>query len=157
MADILGKSDIPSQTKAFIMSKIIGLIVLFLLTISNQPALINAEGGKIVEFTVANLASTRVSNKFRVQLYPKWAPIGVERFEELTEANFWNDTKIFRVVTNFISQFGINSDPSITQEWKDKGTIVDDPVVANNDRGTITFATSGMIYWFVIRITAVWI
>ena len=138
------------------MSKIIGIIVLFLLTICNQPALVNAEG-KIIEFTVANLVSTRVSNKFRIQLYPEWAPIGVERFEELTEANFWDDTKIFRVVTNFISQFGINSDPSITQEWKDKGTIVDDPVVANNDRGTITFATSGMIYWFVIRITAVWI
>ena len=126
------------------MSKVIGLIVLFLLTISYQPALINAEG-KIVEFTVANLASTRVSNKFRVQLNPEWAPVGVERFEELTEANFWDNTKIFRVVTNFISQFGINSNPTITQEWKNKGTIVDDPVFANNDRGTITFATSGML------------
>lgn len=121
---------------------IIELVVLFLLTISYQSALINAEG-KIVEFTVANLASTRVSNKFRIQLNPEWAPVGVERFEELTEASYWDNTKIFRVITNFISQFGINSNPSITQEWKDKGTIVDDPVVANNDRGTITFATSG--------------
>jgi len=134
------------------MSKIIVIIVLFLLTII-QPALVNAEG-KIVEFTVVNLASTRVSNKFRVQLNPEWAPVGVERFEELTEANFWDDTKIFRVVTNFISQFGINSNPTITQEWKNKGTIVDDPVVANNDRGTITFATSGMLYWFGIRINS---
>ena len=123
---------------------IIGPVVLFLLTICNQLALINAEG-KIIEFTVANLASTRVSNKFRVQLNPEWAPVGVERFEELTEASFWDNTKIFRVVTNFISQFGINSDPSITQEWKNKGTIVNDPVVANNDRGTITFSTSGML------------
>ena len=147
MAAILGKEEgysVITQKQSYMMSKVIGLIVLFLLTISYQPALINAEG-KIVEFTVANLASTRVSNKFRIQLNPEWAPIGVERFEELTEANFWDNTKIFRVVTNFISQFGINSDPSITQEWKNKGTIVDDPVVANNDRGTITFATSGML------------
>ena len=147
MAAILGKEEgysVITQKQSYMMSKVIGLIVLFLLTISYQPALINAEG-KIVEFTVANLASTRVSNKFRVQLNPEWAPVGVERFEELTEANYWDDTKIFRVVTNFISQFGINSNPTITQEWKNKGTIVDDPVVANNDRGTITFATSGML------------
>ena len=145
MAAILGKEkgySVITQKQSYMMSKVIGLIVLFLLNISYQPALVNAEG-KIVEFTVANLASTRVSNKFRVQLNPEWAPIGVERFEELTKASYWDNTKIFRVITNFISQFGINSDPSITQEWKNKGTILDDPVVANNDRGTITFATSG--------------
>ena len=109
------------------------------------PSLVYAaENGKVVEFTVANLDDSSISNKFRVQLYPEWAPIGVGRFEELTNANFWDDTRIFRIATNFVSQFGINSNPDVQKEWRDKLPIDDDPPVASNERGTLTFASSGV-------------
>uniref|UniRef100_A0A7S2DKL8 peptidylprolyl isomerase n=1 Tax=Octactis speculum TaxID=3111310 RepID=A0A7S2DKL8_9STRA len=39
-------------------------------------------------------------------------------------------------------QWGIPGKPSIAAEWRDK-KIKDDPVVKSNERGTITFATSG--------------
>jgi len=104
--------------------------------------------GRIVEFTVANLDPSNendndASNKFRIQLHPEWAPIGVERFEELTDANFWDDMRIFRIVPNFVSQFGISSYPKVQTEWETKGPIVDDPVVSTNSRGTVSFATAG--------------
>ncbi|KAL7435778.1 hypothetical protein ACHAXH_004181 [Discostella pseudostelligera] len=100
---------------------------------------------KIIEFTVANLntnANTS-TNKFRILLHPEWAPIGVERFEVLTSSNFWQEVRIFRVVPNFVVQFGINSDPDVQKSWSSLGPIPDDPVVASNVRGTVTFATSG--------------
>ena len=122
-----------------------------LLLLACLPSFTNAnhEGGdgKIVEFTVANLSEDYVgsNNKFRIQLEPTWSPLGVQRFEELTSDKFWDNTYIFRVVSNFISQWGINSDPMKQQEWKDKGNIMDDPSIdgVSNDRGTVTFATSG--------------
>jgi cyclophilin family peptidyl-prolyl cis-trans isomerase len=41
-----------------------------------------------------------------------------------------------------MAQVGIAGDPLKGKEWKKK-SIVDDPVLHSNQRGTITFATSG--------------
>ncbi|KAL9182270.1 hypothetical protein ACHAXT_012922 [Thalassiosira profunda] len=116
--------------------------------------------GKVVEFTVANLNTNAqncthlpdthilqcvpqhndATNKFRIRLHPEWAPRGVERFEQLTTSDFWNDVRIFRIVPNFVSQFGISSYPSVEKSWASLGPIEDDPVVASNTRGTVSFA-----------------
>lgn len=98
--------------------------------------------GRIIEFLIANL-NKNATNKFRIQLHSSWAPIGVERFEYLTTSDFWKDCRIFRIVKNFVVQFGISSDPIIQAGWEAMGPIIDDPVVASNDRGTVTFATAG--------------
>jgi len=100
---------------------------------------------KIIEFTVANLNTNAdaSTNKFRILLHPEWAPIGVERFDALTSSNFWQEVRIFRVVPNFVVQFGISSDPDVQKSWSSLGPIPDDPVVASNVRGSVTFATSG--------------
>jgi cyclophilin family peptidyl-prolyl cis-trans isomerase len=114
-----------------------------------------------IEFTVANLRTNSQScvqvgkmlqcipghnnatNKFRVRLHPEWAPIGVQRFQELTEANFWDDARIFRVVPNFVSQFGISSYPDTQEQWESRGNLKDDKVIGTNKRGMVTFATAG--------------
>jgi peptidyl-prolyl cis-trans isomerase A (cyclophilin A) len=114
-----------------------------------------------VEFTVANLRTnsqncTQVgkmlqcipqhnnsTNKFRIRLHEDWAPLGVQRFQELTESNFWDDARIFRVVPNFVSQFGISSYPEIQEQWDALGNIPDDKVIGSNTVGTVTFATAG--------------
>jgi peptidyl-prolyl cis-trans isomerase A (cyclophilin A) len=77
-----------------------------------------------------------------IELMEEWAPIGVAHFQELLAANFYDDVRFFRVVPNFVAQFGISGDPAIQKIWK---TIVlrDDPVKHPNERGTITYATSG--------------
>ncbi|KAL3822178.1 hypothetical protein ACHAXA_008194 [Cyclostephanos tholiformis] len=67
----------------------------------------------------------------------------VDRFEYLTASGFWSDVRVFRIVPNFVSQFGISSYPDVQRGWSDIGPISDDPVVASNVRGTVTFATSG--------------
>jgi len=99
--------------------------------------------GKIVEFTVENLDGVEGNTgTFKIQLKPEWAPLGVARFEELTTKKFWDNARVFRVLPGFVSQFGINGDPSVQAEWR-QSNIKDDPVKVSNTRGTVVFATAG--------------
>jgi peptidyl-prolyl cis-trans isomerase A (cyclophilin A) len=78
---------------------------------------------------------------FVVEVHRDWAPRGADRFYELVKAGFYNDARFFRVVPNFVVQFGLAADPAMTKQW-DK-SLDDDPVGHTNSRGTITFATAG--------------
>jgi len=49
----------------------------------------------------------------------------------------------FRVVPNFVVQFGIAADPKSPLKRKYQAALKDDPVVQSNNRGTVTYATSG--------------
>jgi len=84
------------------------------------------------------------TNKGRivVQAVRAWAPQGVDRFYALVNDGFYDGTKFFRVLPNFMAQFGIASSPSRNDAWKEK-TIPDDPVTQSNLRGYVTFATGG--------------
>uniref|UniRef100_A0A7S2V9E0 peptidylprolyl isomerase n=1 Tax=Entomoneis paludosa TaxID=265537 RepID=A0A7S2V9E0_9STRA len=73
---------------------------------------------------------------------PAWAPIGAAHFHELVENGFYDQCRFFRVVPNFIVQFGINGDPKVQKKWR-KDVLKDDPVIQTNSRGTITYATAG--------------
>ena len=79
--------------------------------------------------------------KVVIEVIPEWAPLGAARFCELVEDGFFDGCRFFRVVPNFVVQFGINGDPAVHSKWDKK--ISDDPVTQSNKRGTLTFATSG--------------
>jgi peptidyl-prolyl cis-trans isomerase A (cyclophilin A) len=79
---------------------------------------------------------------FVVLVHRSWAPKGADRFYNLVKYGFFTDARFFRVLPNFMAQFGINGDPAIQGPWKD-ANIPDDPVTQSNKRGTITFATAG--------------
>ncbi|HWQ52414.1 MAG TPA: peptidylprolyl isomerase [Bryobacteraceae bacterium] len=76
-----------------------------------------------------------------VEVHRDWAPIGARRFEELVKAGYYNGARFFRVVPNFVVQFGLAADPAVTRKW-DK-TIPDDPVLQTNRVGSLVFATAG--------------
>jgi len=76
-------------------------------------------------------------------LCPKdWAPIGATRIRELIGIHFFKDVAFFRVINNFVAQFGISGDPATAAKWND-ANIKDDPRVASNLAGTLTYATTG--------------
>jgi peptidyl-prolyl cis-trans isomerase A (cyclophilin A) len=79
---------------------------------------------------------------FVVLVHRSWAPKGADRFYNLVKYGFFNNARFFRVIPNFMVQFGINGDPGIQEPWRD-ANIADDPVTQSNKRGTITFATAG--------------
>ncbi len=85
---------------------------------------------------------TTSKGPFTVEVHRDWAPIGTDRFYELVKNGFFDQERFFRVVPNFVVQWGINGDPAVQAKWRDK-TIADDPVMQSNRRGTITFAKTG--------------
>lgn len=82
------------------------------------------------------------AGNFTVEVTRKWAPVGADRFYELVKKDFYKECRFFRVVPGFMVQWGINGDPAIQKNWRD-AKIKDDPVVASNQKGFITYATSG--------------
>ncbi|OEU10883.1 cyclophilin-like protein, partial [Fragilariopsis cylindrus CCMP1102] len=69
-----------------------------------------------------------------------WAPIGADRFYSLVKDNYYNCAAFFRVIPDFIIQWGIASNPEETEKWST--SIDDDPTQSgiSNIVGTVTFA-----------------
>lgn len=83
------------------------------------------------------------AGEFIVTVTRAWAPIGADRFYNLVKNGFYDGQRFFRVVPNFMVQFGINGDPDIQRNWAN-ANLKDDPAgVKSNARGYITFANRG--------------
>ena len=78
-----------------------------------------------------------------LEIHREWAPLGADRFYNLVNSGYYNETRIYRVIPGFMAQFGLNGDPYVNQAWKSQ-FIVDDPVVESNVRGRVAFAMSGV-------------
>lgn len=96
------------------------------------------EEGRLIEFDLASLKDGATGTVV-IRTKPSWAPLGVEHFHELVDTHFFDNAKFFRVVNNFMVQFGIAAIPANNR----KKSLKDDPVVHTNARGTLTYATSG--------------
>jgi peptidyl-prolyl cis-trans isomerase A (cyclophilin A) len=95
---------------------------------------------KAPEHYKVKFATTR--GEFTLAVTRSWAPLGADRFYTLVKHHFYDNASVFRVVPNFVAQFGISAYPAVTTAWR--GTeIKDDPVTQSNKKGYITFATSG--------------
>lgn len=77
-----------------------------------------------------------------IQVHRAWAPNGADRFYNLVTNGFYDDTRVYRVLPNFMAQFGMNGNGHINLAWKNS-IIVDDPVTQSNTRGRVTFAKGG--------------
>lgn len=79
---------------------------------------------------------------FVVQVERSWAPLGADRFFNLVSGGYYDDTRIFRVVTGFMAQFGVAGDPTLEYQWRNS-YLADDPVVESNTRSRVSFAKAG--------------
>jgi peptidyl-prolyl cis-trans isomerase A (cyclophilin A) len=71
-----------------------------------------------------------------------WAPRGADRFYNLVRAGYFTDCVFYRVIPNFMAQFGISSRPEVNRAFKG-ANILDDPKGQSNKRGKVTFASTG--------------
>jgi len=78
-----------------------------------------------------------------LELHRDWAPRGVDRFYNMARNGFFSGTRFFRVIPNFMAQFGINGNPDVNAAW-DKVRLNDDPPnMQSNVRGFLTYGTTG--------------
>jgi peptidyl-prolyl cis-trans isomerase A (cyclophilin A) len=80
--------------------------------------------------------------EFTITVTRAWSPLGADRFYNLVKHHYFDNARFFRVLPNFVVQFGLSANPAINTAWE-KATIKDDPHVLSNNRGTLVFATAG--------------
>lgn len=80
-----------------------------------------------------------------MEVHRSWAPIGVDRFWSLLKDHYYDCAAFFRVVPDFVVQFGIASTPDESRKWNidDGATIWDDPVIQSNLYSYVSYATAG--------------
>jgi peptidyl-prolyl cis-trans isomerase A (cyclophilin A) len=81
------------------------------------------------------------NGSFTIEVHRAWAPASADHFYELACAHFYSQARFYRVVKDFVVQFGMNADPSVHQAWQKK-TLKDEPVRTSNTRGTVCFTGS---------------
>lgn len=100
-------------------------------------------------FNVTFQTTVKVGDgSFTLAVTKKASPWGVARFYNLARCQYFsaaagvkddNADGFFRVVTGFVTQFGIAGAPAISNAWANE-VIPNDPVVLSNVRGTISYA-----------------
>jgi len=85
---------------------------------------------------------------FTVKVTRDWAPKGADRFYSLVKNGYYDGTRFFRVVEDFVVQWGIHGNAEVNKAWydpanKDAVNIKDDKRKKSNKKGTITFANAG--------------
>jgi peptidyl-prolyl cis-trans isomerase A (cyclophilin A) len=80
--------------------------------------------------------------RFDVMARTQWAPVGVDRFYQLVGVHYYDDARFFRVVKDFVAQFGLPADPSRNKAWRAR-RIADESVRHGNLRGTLSYARGG--------------
>jgi cyclophilin family peptidyl-prolyl cis-trans isomerase len=77
-----------------------------------------------------------------IEVHRDWAPLGADRFYNLVKNGYYDEVRFFRVIPNFMAQFGINGDPAVTTAWR-RVVLNDDPVKQSNKRGFVSYGNTG--------------
>jgi len=77
-----------------------------------------------------------------VMIRKNWSALGAGRFYDLLNEKHFDGARFFRVLPNYIAQFGLSGNPAVDQVWRSRG-IDDEPVKHTNAHGTLTFAKGG--------------
>lgn len=86
-----------------------------------------------------HVAFETTEGDFTVAAYRDWSPLAVDRFYDLVRRGYYEDIVVFRVVEDYVAQFGIHPDPAVRQAWRERG-LPDEPVRVANERGRVAFA-----------------
>ena len=78
---------------------------------------------------------------FDIEIIRVWSPEAADRLHQLLTHHFYDNTLFYRVVPNFVVQFG-NIDTTVTKKW-DKFKVADEPVLKSNLKSYISFARAG--------------
>ena len=120
----------------------LSLLSLSLLLSSCSKKLIDQKwlSEKAPEYFTAKFETTQ--GDFEIEAKRSWSPEAVDRLYQLLKNGFYQDIAIYRVVPNFVAQFGIHNDKTVNDFWN-KHPLNDEPVIEHNNAMTISFARAG--------------
>src|ERR1035437_4375760 len=77
-----------------------------------------------------------------IEVHRDWAPAGADHFYSLVKTGYYDGDRFFRVVRNFVVQFGVSGDVGANRLWSN-AYLLYDPVKQSNLRGSVTYAKEG--------------
>jgi len=102
-----------------------------------DPSLAKERAPDLFKVKVATTAGDLV-----IEVHRDWAPRGADRFYNLVNIGYFENTAFYRVISGFMAQVGMHGDPAVSAVWLN-ARIQDDPVKESNTRGKVTFAMGG--------------
>lgn len=78
---------------------------------------------------------------FEIEVQRQWSPKAADRFFQLVRQNHFDKGVFYRVVPDFVAQFGGGSVADL-RRWE-RVKIPDEQVLLGNEKGTLSFARSG--------------
>lgn len=78
---------------------------------------------------------------FDIEITRAWSPKAADRLHQALTHHFYDNTLFYRVVPNFVVQFG-NIDTTVTKKWE-KFKVPDEPVLKSNLKGYVSYARAG--------------
>lgn len=78
---------------------------------------------------------------FDIEVTRDWSPQAADRLHQLLTHHFYDNVLFYRVVPNFVVQFG-NIDTTVTKKWE-QFKVPDEPVLKSNLKGYVSFARAG--------------
>ncbi len=79
--------------------------------------------------------------EFEIEVHRHWSPKAADRFYQLVRNHYFDNGIFYRVVPDFVAQFG-NTDAALMDQWR-AVSIPDEPVRMRNEKGTVSFARLG--------------
>tara|TARA_R110000787_G_scaffold271063_1_gene378147 strand:- start:1917 stop:2543 length:627 start_codon:yes stop_codon:yes gene_type:complete len=122
------------------MRKIVALLVIILIA-SCSPKLFKEKWTEQQAPETFKARFETTQGNFDIISKREWSPNGVDRLYQLIKNEFYTDMAIFRVVPNYVAQFGIHDNSPVNKGWNGIG-VEDEEVLISNTKGTMAFARS---------------
>lgn len=117
------------------------IIISSLFLICCSKSTFNPEWTKATSPTTFTARFETSKGNFDIEVTRAWSPQAVDRLHQLLTHHFYDNTLFYRVVPDFVVQFG-NIDTTITKKWE-KFKVADEPVLKSNLKGYVSFARAG--------------
>lgn len=130
---------VPTVALAILVALATASVGLDAQTAAAKKSLMNPAGLKEKAPETYNVKFDTSAGEFVIKVTRAWAPNGADRFYNLVKNGFYDDTRFFRAIPNFMVQFGIHGSPLVSSLWKN-ARIPPDKVTQSNKKGFITFA-----------------
>jgi cyclophilin family peptidyl-prolyl cis-trans isomerase len=120
------------------------LLMILMLACSTSNPLLDPNADEIKTFAPNKfkVKFETTKGKMVIDINREYSPLAVDRFYYLVKNNYYDFNRFFRVLPNFVVQWGMRGVPEIDKIWSEMG-VNDEPVKLSNLKGTISFARSG--------------
>ncbi|HEX4958334.1 MAG TPA: peptidylprolyl isomerase [Lacibacter sp.] len=124
------------------MKRSIVLLAVLMITVNSSQAQLVKTDANLLKMKCPDTARAEfitTKGNFTVEIYRQWSPLGADRFYQLIRSGYYNNTILFRVVKDYLVQFGVSEDKTKNIFWQGK-YLKDEPVVGSNTAGTLSYS-----------------